>query len=131
MRYALSFTLLLACAPDKEGDTSAPLDTADTAAATSVIDGRVCPPGSPLTWQSFGQGFLLDHCVGCHSSQLAEGQRAQATLGVDFDTQPGAQQWLQRIYARSADANDTMPPAGGVTEQQRQLLGDWLACGAP
>jgi hypothetical protein len=32
---------------------------------------------------------------------------------------------------RAADQNATMPPAGAPGEDERTLLGEWLACGAP
>jgi uncharacterized membrane protein len=92
---------------------------------------EACAPESSLTWQSFGEPFLLDHCTGCHSSKLAEGFRGGAPVGVDFNTHEQTLMWLERIAARSADDNKTMPPVDTVSEEARVLLGDWIACGAP
>ena len=135
---ALPIALLLAaCASDVTAppvDTDADTDSAaapDTDLDDAFIAGRGCPEDSVLTWQNFGQPFLFDHCVGCHSSVLPEAQRAGATEGVDLETQAFAQAWLDRIYARAGDANETMPPVDSVPEGDRELLGDWLACGAP
>jgi hypothetical protein len=36
-----------------------------------------------------------------------------------------------RIWARSGDHNMTMPPVGGPEDEDRSMLGEWLACGAP
>lgn len=95
------------------------------------IEGRLCPPDSALTADSFGMPFMLTWCAGCHSAALPEGERAEAPLGVDLDTLQGTQALLLRVYARSADDNLTMPPAGGPSAEDRERLGDWLACGAP
>jgi hypothetical protein len=96
------------------------------------IDGRHCDESPSLTWESFGQPFFMDHCVGCHSSQLVgEFARGDAVEGVDFDTLDGVRKQMQRIYERSADDNNTMPVMDSVADTERWLLGDWLACGAP
>lgn len=95
------------------------------------IDGRHCEEEDGVSWESFGQGFLLDHCTGCHSEMLTVDQRAGAPLGVNFESKEFAEMWLDRIYARAADDNDTMPPVDSVPDFERVLLGDWLACGAP
>jgi uncharacterized membrane protein len=122
---------LLACGVATTEDDDVQDDAITDEEVVSAVDGRDCPPGSAATWQSFGQAFLLDHCVGCHSSQLPEGQRALAPVGVDFDTHELAMGWLDRIYARSADGNLTMPPVDAVSAEDRERLGDWLACGMP
>jgi len=90
-----------------------------------------CPPDSAIDWQSFAEPLLLNHCTGCHSSHLPEGARAKAPLGVDFDTHEKTLMWLERIAARSAGENTTMPPIDTLTAQERALLGEWIACGAP
>ena len=36
-----------------------------------------------------------------------------------------------RIWERSADQHATMPPVGPAAIEERFLLGEWLACGAP
>ena len=126
--------LLLGCttASSKPGDSGGDSGSGsgDTG-AVSYIEGRECPSDSYLTWESFGEGFMLDHCTGCHSALLEEGQRAGAPLGVDFNTQALVQDQLDRIYARSADDNTTMPPTDTVDTWERAALGEWLACGAP
>lgn len=115
---------------DDSGDTA--LAAADTGGAPSAIPGRPCPPDSELTWENFGEATMLTHCVGCHSENLAEGTaRGEAPVGVDFNTHALTQDWLERIHARSADDNRTMPPVDTMSDQTRAALGDWLACGAP
>src|SRR5687768_11218954 len=51
--------------------------------------GSVCPAGSTLTYESFGQDFMTRYCVRCHSSQLTGAARNDAPLGHDFDTLAG------------------------------------------
>ena len=38
-----------------------------------------------VTWDSFGQSFLITHCQGCHASTSP--QRYGAPEGISFDTQ--------------------------------------------
>jgi hypothetical protein len=105
---------------------------ADSDLYDPYIDGRHCDENPSLTWESFGQPFFMDHCVGCHSSQLeGEFARGGAVEGVNFNTLDDVRQQLQRIYERSADNNNTMPVMDSVPDGERWLLGDYLACGAP
>ena len=108
-----------------------PEDDASTGALDPFIPGRDCDESLGITWESFGQGFILSQCAGCHSSNVPEDMRAGAPAGVDFETHELTQQWLERIYARSADEANTMPPVDSIPEEDRIRLGDWLACGAP
>lgn len=101
------------------------------ASALPSIPGRACPDGSPLTYQSFGAPLVMSYCTGCHAKGLVGEQRQGAPPGVDLDTLAGIRARLARVYERSADEHTTMPPVGGPTAEQRRLLGDWLACGAP
>lgn len=147
-RPELLVALLVACgAPDDGGDTGEPDDTtaasgetgatpttgeASTGAPTwASLDERPCPDDSPLTAENFGGPFLLTHCTGCHHSSLAEAERAGAPVGVDFDSLDDVRARADRIWARAADHNTDMPPAGGPMASERVDLGAWLACGAP
>lgn len=106
------------------------------------IGGRACPTGSVLTYENFGEPFMLSHCTGCHSSALdgsgpSPGNRQGAPVGVDFDTYELVRAWGVRIYYRAADTNATMPPKDNIpldnplNVDDRTALGDWLACNAP
>lgn len=124
-------TMLLACGQMQDSVRTSKDSASMDSGTASFIAGRDCPPESFLTWENFGEGFMLDHCTGCHSQLLGESQRANAPLDVDFNTQVQVQDQIDRIYARSGDANDTMPPVDTIRAEERILLGDWLACGAP
>ena len=116
---------------DTGSDTGSDIGS-DTGIDDPYIEGRACPPDSPLTWENFGEALMLTQCIGCHSDQLAEGAaRGSAPVGVDFNSHVQTQAWLLRIYARSADDNSTMPPVDTISPEMRVQLGDWLACGAP
>jgi hypothetical protein len=97
----------------------------------STLADRPCPEDSTVDGLSFGVPFLLEWCNGCHSSALPEDERAGAPPDVSFDDIDAVHMHADRIWTRAADSNDTMPPAGGPTAEERALLGEWLACGAP
>lgn len=44
---------------------------------------------------------------------------------------PPAEAHASGIWIRAADQNFSMPPVGPPPEDERALLGEWLACGAP
>ena len=78
-----------------------------------------CPPDSTLTYANFGQDLIQSECMSCHSSKSPR-----------LATQA-------QIQARAADIlgaavyTDAMPEGNAISLEQRQLLGEWLACGAP
>ncbi|MEZ4383108.1 MAG: hypothetical protein R3A79_17405 [Nannocystaceae bacterium] len=147
---ALAAALALAPACGDDGDASAGDATGategtsgtesdgDTESTGAIDEGpwdsfdqRPCPSGSFLTYENFGGPFMNSNCTGCHHSALGAGERQSATSGVDFDTVDLIRAQADRIWARSGDQNDTMPPAGPPSVDERALLGEWLACGAP
>jgi hypothetical protein len=77
-----------------------------------------CPQDNTLTWRSFGAGFLLTWCTGCHSSHLAADARQDAPIDVNFDTHAAFKPHAGLVYERAVleahaflrDPN--MPPAG-------------------
>ncbi len=120
-------------APVMADGTIAPSDSAvsDIDAGPSLIEGRACPPDNTTTYANTGAPILISWCVSCHSSHVPANQRQGATMGVNFDTVEGISEQLLRIYARAGDDNDTMPPVDSLSADERQRLGDWIACGAP
>lgn len=121
---------------DSATDTDAGTDTAAETGANEEgpwdsLDERPCPEDSFLTYENFGGPFINNNCTGCHHSALADGQRQNAPPGFDFETVALIRTHADRIWARSGDDNATMPPAGPPAAEERALLGEWLACGAP
>ncbi len=96
----------------------------------SCADGENADTGlcaeSAVSWDSFGQGFLITHCQGCHASTSP--QRYGAPEGISFDTQAQAAK-QQDAIGRTVLDQESMPPAGGLNDEERALLEQWLACG--
>jgi len=96
-----------------------------------TIDDHPCPPGgTTLTYDNFGRDFLQANCQRCHGQPAAD--RDGAPSSFDFGTVDDVRVHKDRIFARAADDNTTMPPGpDDPPSVDRHKLGDWLACGAP
>lgn len=95
-----------------------------------------CPPSSTLTYANFGQPFMTQYCTRCHSSTLTGDARMGAPAFHDFDTQLGIQQVANHVDQTAgsgpASTNQSMPPSDPrPTPEERQMLAEWIACGAP
>ncbi len=114
----LLFAFLAACAQDPApaDDSAAPADATPT----------WCDTATEVAWADFGEGFLLTHCQGCHASTAPD--RHGAPEGAVFDTEEDALDRAEAIL-RTVLEEQSMPPAGGVTEDERVLLETWLSCG--
>ena len=95
------------------------------------IDQYPCPDGgTKLTYASFGEPYLAQNCQTCHGQ--ASGDRKGAPAGYDFGTLAEVHQHKDRIFARAAADNVTMPPGpDDPPASERYKLAEWLACGAP
>jgi uncharacterized membrane protein len=109
----LILALLLACAG---GDSVAP-----TAGP--------CDDAAVVTWNNFGEAFILHNCQACHASTTAD--RYGAPESVTFDTK--SEVWAQAASILSVATGDapSMPPRGGVSDDDRQRLVWWLTCAEP
>jgi hypothetical protein len=118
MRAALSFTLLA-------------LLTLLAGCGFETLDEASCPPGgTTLTYENFGRSFFAAHCNRCHSAPV--GDREGAPEGYVFSTHAEVRAQADRIFARSAGDNVSMPPGPDDPPlEARQSLAVWLACGAP
>jgi uncharacterized membrane protein len=83
---------------------------------------------SYLDYESFGAAFMSNWCTGCHSDAVA--MRQAAPIDINFDTidEVRAQSFT---IVRSTTVDRSMPPAGGPSDAERQMLADWIDCGAP
>jgi hypothetical protein len=97
----------------------------------------VCPPaGTSLTYENFGQGFMETYCTRCHSSELVGSARHGAPSFHDFDSLFGSKAVSDHIDETTASgpaATNTGMPSDGdePTLEERQQLGEWIACGMP
>lgn len=97
-----------------------------TASGTQGADtGAVCPPGSTLTYANFGQPFMDNYCVSCHSGKERP----------SLDSATAVKREIRGILSTTAAGpkatNDSMPTDTDVPQDDRVKLGEWLACGAP
>lgn len=87
--------------------------------------GSVCPTTSTLTYESFGQSFMATHCLSCHASKESPPFNSVDEIRVRKTD-------IDRAAASGPNATNTfMPEDGSVALEERQKLGEWLACGAP
>jgi uncharacterized membrane protein len=95
------------------------------------LDEVACPQGgTELTYDGFGQFFLAAHCQSCHARDAPA--RNGAPAGTSFDSHADVVRHRERIFARAAGGNTSMPPGpDDPPRAERDLLAEWLACGAP
>lgn len=98
--------------------------------------GALCPSENTLSYANFGQTFMTDYCVDCHSSTATGSARRDAPVGIDFDTIAGIRLHATHIDEHAAAGpnatNEEMPEDDPKpTLEERTKLGQWLACGAP
>src|SRR5690606_37425919 len=122
LRDLVAGVVALAACGDDQGDGSAGATTTtsggDTDETTTTggpwasLDDRPCPEDSLLTYDNFGGPFMISYCTGCHHSGLAADERQMAPLAVNFETIELIRGQADRVWARAADQNATMPPVG-------------------
>ena len=96
-----------------------------------TLDEATCPPGgTKLTYANFGQQFFASNCDSCHSAPSSD--RQGAPDDYVFSTRLHIAEHKDRIFARSAGTNDSMPPGPNDPPlDERNKLAEWLVCGAP
>lgn len=111
MRGLLLTLALTGCADAEKGDTA-------------EVD-PFCVDAPVTTWDNFGAGFVQRECQTCHS--LTSSNRNGAPTEVNFDDAQSVWDWSERVMARAIEG-ETMPPQGGVHEDDRARLEIWLRC---
>jgi hypothetical protein len=92
---------------------------------TALVDTGLCADVPLLTYANFGRGYLTEYCQGCHASTTLDRHGAPET--VTFDTLELAWGKADRILERSLGG--TMPPSGGVSDDDLTMMEWWLTCG--
>jgi len=104
----------------------------DGAVVYLALRSRPCPANSDLTYATFGSAFVQSYCLRCHSEGLSGMARGGAPVGVNFDALEAIRMRADSIWRLAADDHMYMPENGAApSPDERHLLGDWLACGAP
>lgn len=85
-----------------------------------------CPDaGTPLTYSSFGSGFMSVYCVPCHGPSRTE-------KGFNVSTLSLVQSNDSAIVSHAGTGSD-MPPSDSLlpSATERAQLTEWISCGAP
>ena len=95
--------------------------------------GAVCPPGSTLTYDTYGRSFMQSYCTRCHSSGIMGEARQGAPADHNFDSLRNIVVFADHIDQHAAAGPDAtnadMPPSDPKpTDDERRKLGEWLAC---
>lgn len=115
-----------------------PAPTAPPAAPTApgaALPAPTAPAqGSATAGVGFGKvhGVIQERCAVCHSANPTSNLFSTAPAGVMFDTPEQIQQMAARIQAQAVTSQ--IMPLGNITQmtpEERQLIGDWIAKGAP
>lgn len=91
-----------------------------SSAQSTGIDPITCPTSSTLTYANFGAAFMTNNCLQCHASKDSPTLTSQGQIKVN----------ASRILD-AAVYTDAMPKDARMAVPERQMLGEWLACGAP
>lgn len=119
--------LLAGCGSDDDGD----------GAAIGAPTGATCPDGgTSLTWKGFAEPFVESYCLRCHSDDVSGTARQGAPRDHNFDTHFECRAFaahMDQWAGAGPDAiNTAMPPSEPrPSEEERRMLSEWLACGAP
>ena len=100
---------------------------ADDTEDTDPVD--PCAEAAPVTWNTFGQGFLSLHCQTCHAKDAVDRQGAPES--ISFETEADAARLSGAILAVTRSDPPQMPPGGGLEAADLGRLETWLTCFPP
>jgi len=95
-------------------------------ACDSETETAFCDDAPVLTWDNFGADYILHNCQTCHASTTAD--RHDAPEDVTFDTHAEVLNRAERILERITSTEDSMPPSGGINEDEQWRAEVWLRC---
>jgi len=123
----LSLAWLAGCGgAEKTGETGSTSGTTMAGSDSGSPLDPLCVDAPVVTWDSWGQGFLNVSCQSCHRSTTPD--RHGAPAEVHFDDRETTLSLADRILARGTGAEPTMPPSGGISDEDRYKLQVWLTC---
>ncbi|HTQ04602.1 MAG TPA: hypothetical protein VMI54_12130 [Polyangiaceae bacterium] len=128
---ALAFGFVSGCSG---GDASPPQKQ-----ELELATGSTCPDiqNPPVTYSGWAENFFASYCTRCHSSTLTTTEeRNGATPHANWDDLPTIRSYAQEIDSYAAGGpngiNHIMPPSDPTpTDDERIMLGEFLACDAP
>lgn len=96
----------------------------------------VCPTTQTLTYANFGQAFMQQYCLSCHSSSVQGAARNGAPTDHNFNSLSDIRSLADHIDLHAGSGpggtNEAMPDSDPrPTLDERRKLSQWLACGAP
>jgi len=88
---------------------------------------EVCDDAPTVTWDNFGRGFTTQNCQACHASESVD--RNGAPPDITFDSEEALLEHIDLVLDEATGDSPTMPPQGGVEEDDRYRLEVMLRCG--
>jgi hypothetical protein len=91
-----------------------------------------CPKGTHLTFENFGKGYLLNHCLSCHSSHLSKEQRNKAPIEKNFNQQEHVVQFrpsILKVVQKNSPDHSHYVNRSAQTDKEQFIK--WLNCGSP
>lgn len=105
-RAAACALIFAACATD-----------ASTGIDTSTL---TCPPDSTLSYETYGKLTIEANCLSCHATK----ERPRLNTVEEIRANRSA-------ILSAAVGSTRMPASSDMPLPDRELLGEWLVCGAP
>jgi uncharacterized membrane protein len=75
-------------------------------------------------YNNFGRAFVQQYCSSCHAQSAAH--RQGAPIDIHMQSSDNISEYQQQIF--TAIENSSMPPQGGVDENNRSAALAWLQC---
>lgn len=79
---------------------------------------------SSFYYENFGVGFMTENCQGCHAQQAID--RQGAPQDISFDDVSSILEHRDAVVYEIEE--ETMPPAGGIPQEERDAALEWLNC---
>ena len=77
-----------------------------------------------LSYVNVGDPFMTQYCIGCHGA--VSSNRQGAPIDVTLDTLDNIMENVALIHKEVS--REEMPPSGGVTPENIELILHWLDC---
>ena len=102
------------------------LGCSDKGGESGGAETGLCADAPVLMYANFGEGFLIENCQSCHASTSTD--RNGAPEGIVFDSLSDVVSQSSLILGVATGDDPSMPPQGGVDEEDREKLEIWLTC---